>query len=352
MTCTSYVLPSAMDVDMPLLPSRGAIDNVPGEILARIFELGAESYPWTFPVIAASVCTTWRTAAKHHPACWSRIITRVGYGRPIHFEYQLARLFLKRSRHASLRVSLDLSRASDPQSIVFLRLFADDLARCAEFRFAGRVSHMVISHCFGELWNETSSRLEVLSLKLSGFAQGFAPELALGAANPCEWTGQLPAQTYPHVRVLKLDFPDAIGIPPDAFVSMFHSYPNLESLDVRAGRGVSTSVPQWDFAPPLKRITPWRLKELRIEGISVVDVATILDLGQLALTSLAVHTLGSHARTPFVASAAIPVPTAFCVPSSTLLSLELGGFALSGPAFLPLLRMLRGLPNLTRLALS
>lgn len=370
MTCTSCVLPTPMDVDIPMCvsrritppPCRGVehclrfpphrgVDRIPGEIWAHIFQLGAESYPWTFPVLAASVCRTWRAAAKHHPRCWSRILTRVGRGRPIHYEFQLARLFLKRSRHTSLHVSLDLSRASDPQSAVLLNLFANQLARCSSFAFSGRVSHMVIGDCFAELWSVTS-RLQELSLTLTGLTQGFAPELTLGDANPCAWTGALPAQTYPRVHSVKLDFPDAIGMPPDAFVSLFHSYPNLERLDVRVGRGVSTTVPQWDFCPPLTPVVPWRLKELRLEGVSIADLAAALDFRKLALVSLSVHALGSHVRDPFVAASAIPLPTALCNPSSTLASLELGGYTLAGPAFLPLLRTLRGLPHLERLALS
>ncbi|EJD52594.1 hypothetical protein AURDEDRAFT_158328 [Auricularia subglabra TFB-10046 SS5] len=327
-----------------------AMERMPGELWARIFQLGSDD-DWLLPVYASAVCKVWRTAARHHPAVWSRIVTRVGFGRPIHYEYQLARLFLSRSRSAPLRIRLDLSRATDPQAVVFLRLFSNQLARCAVFTFTGRVSHAVIGHCFKDLWGETS-RLEELDMTLTGFSQGFAPELAL-VGNPCAWTGALPAKMYERVRRCKVDFPDATSMPPDAFLSIFHSYPNLEALDVRIGHGVSLAMPQWDFSPPLRPMpAPVRLKELHLEGVSISDLTSILDFKKLALTSLSVHAVGTRARYPSVGPTTLPIPIALCNPSSTLQTLELGGYALSGCAFLPLLRMIRGLPSLTRLALS
>jgi len=331
--------------------SRRSLSTLPAELIALVIQFGA-SDDWLFPLRAAGVCLAWNSAACHYPRCWSKVTARAGSARPIHHEYQLVRLFIRRSCEAPIQLTLDLSRASDPQSVVFLRLFSRELARCTKFKFVGGVSHRVISHAFGGLWH-TRSRVKEIILTLNTVSDGFAPESTLVGAS-CASTGSPMPRVFPSLQRLHLNFPVATSMPPEALCSIFASYPNLESLDLRLGRGMSALTNMWTFSqsspPPF---APPRLRHLHIEGLSVPDLVSILDFKSLQLVSLHIHTLGVHARDPTATNYLNPpLPPVLCNPSSTLRLLELGGFSLSGPNFLPFMRMLRGLPELTKLSLA
>ncbi|KAH7108082.1 hypothetical protein BKA62DRAFT_6464 [Auriculariales sp. MPI-PUGE-AT-0066] len=340
-----------VDTDWSASRLYNSATSLPAEIIALIIQLAAVDN-WLFTVRGASVCHTWRSAVRHYPRCWSTAIAQVGHGRPIHYDYQLSKLYLRRSRQAPIQLTLDLSRASDPQSVIFLRLYSRELARCSKFTFAGPVSHKVISYAFGDLWHPYS-QVQELSLTLNTGAEGFAPESMLASDLSGHGGAILLQTTFPAMRRLRLDFPVATSMPSGALVSIFHSYPNLEYLDIRLGLGMSATVGLW-LTPSFQPVfAPTHLKELHLEGVSVSDLATILDFKSMQLISLYIHTLGVHARrTPATGYSNPPLPAFLCNPSSTLRSLELGGFSLSGPSFLPFMRMLRGLPELTRMALS
>ncbi|KAL5522383.1 hypothetical protein ACEPAG_8399 [Sanghuangporus baumii] len=351
---------------LQVLAENALINDVPPEILARVFELGVHENQNLLPVISL-VSKQWRELSLATPTLWSYIVLdhQWNYGRGAELLRKI-QTHMQRAQAARIHVDLDFRYAESlAEARSIMQALHPHLSRCFSFRVC--VPDWDWMAIVAENCGNMHDSLESIALRIDpGDSEDAAPVPLLTGIFPrlfsvtleqtplaCVFSkAQSPGLRNFHlIRDVRYHANQRIRIALREYLGALTSAPELE--DVRLQSAIfhlDGSEGVFQHAPILTLVP--NLTDLAVSFLDATNVGLFLDTVSLpSLVRLAVQ-MDAGPEGDNLAWLANLSTAAMQGRLPSLRHLELRACTTEGPALAPLIRALHGLPQLTALGLA